>query len=536
MGWNLVNNSVSGAQAADQADEIFTTAIQASSPYLYMIGTNDNWFYGIDPDKMPIFESAHLDEIAWLGIPDNAKIRGTDEGVVYMGDWSNTALKNGGYGIGKASSNQGDYVTFQVKGSILLIGTIIADGNGGEFELLIDGEKFLGPYHCFGNAPVSTHFGRTYAPALVRIAGLDSGTHTINLTVSSSSSPANQVDFEWAAGVGEGAGFSPSVVYAGNVPRQALETNMAATVWDYSAIVASNVRKLSGDGLDVTYVPVAEYLNPMTDLSVDGIHPIDPGEAHIGEAFLDVMQAGADGGGAPAVASAGVVNAFSGRYGLLIPGEVVSVYGVNLGPANAESGSFDSQTLRLPVSLGGVSVRLGGIDAPLYFVSENQIDAQVPFELAGLPNADLVITSNNQVSASYKMGIGTASLGVFPAVFNADGSVNSSSNPAHAGGAVVVYATGQGVTNPASITGREAIPGSLPGLAFPLAAEIDGIPVSILFSGQAPFTAGVMQLNLGLPAGLTGEDLPLRISINQIPSFALAGGMPSTIVGFVTIK
>ena len=101
---------------------------------------------------------------------------------------------------------------------------------------------------------------------------------------------------------------------------------------------------------------------------------------------------------------------------------------------------------------------------------------------------------------------------LFPAIFNQDGSLNSPTNPAVAGSIVVLYATGQGVTNPLQMTGRAAVaPYSSP--IAPVRVTVGGQNVELLFAGLAPGTAGVMQVNVRLPAG-TGANAAVPISLS----------------------
>ncbi|MEI9976695.1 MAG: IPT/TIG domain-containing protein [Ignavibacteriota bacterium] len=67
-----------------------------------------------------------------------------------------------------------------------------------------------------------------------------------------------------------------------------------------------------------------------------------------------------------------------GNAAQIAPGTIVSVIGTNLA-----SGTFSADTTQpqLPTELGGTQVYFNGIPAPLYLVSPNQINAQVPWEL-----------------------------------------------------------------------------------------------------------------------------------------------------------
>lgn len=208
--------------------------------------------------------------------------------------------------------------------------------------------------------------------------------------------------------------------------------------------------------------------------------------------------------GPPSIA---VGNAFSGAGGGVAPGEVVSIYGSGLGPATGLKQAFDPVTSKLPVTAGGVTVLWNDVPAPLYFVSAGQLNVQVPYELAGSTQATLTV-------AGIKTTVPVAPThpGVFPLVFNSDFTMNSASNPAARGGTIVFFVTGQGVTSPASVTGKAAI-----GVYPDPVAAVTVSNAEVVFKGQAPYTAGVMQVNAVLAA-----DVPLG---NAVPILLTVGGV-----------
>src|SRR5262249_13828098 len=77
----------------------------------------------------------------------------------------------------------------------------------------------------------------------------------------------------------------------------------------------------------------------------------------------------------------------------IAPGSLISIYGSNLAASTATAG-----TIPLPLTLGGASVTINGVTAPLLYASSTQINAQVPFEIQP-GTANLVITSGGTVSA-----------------------------------------------------------------------------------------------------------------------------------------
>jgi uncharacterized protein (TIGR03437 family) len=188
-------------------------------------------------------------------------------------------------------------------------------------------------------------------------------------------------------------------------------------------------------------------------------------------------------------------NAASGVAGTVAPGEIVTLRGYGLGPATAAVGS------------GGTQVTFGGVAAPVFSAQSQQVTVQVPWEIAGQTSTEVVVTYNGGppagASASAPVVVATAAPGIF-AVANSDGTLNSSTNPAKAGGFVTIYGTGGGVTNPLGITGGLwSITASLPTLTLPVSVSIGGTNAIVLYAGSAPtLESGYFQINVALPSGL----------------------------------
>ena len=144
-----------------------------------------------------------------------------------------------------------------------------------------------------------------------------------------------------------------------------------------------------------------------------------------------------------------------------------------------------------------MTVAWNGMTSPLYFVSDEQINAQVPYETAAATELELTVTHRGRSSAAATVRATPTKAGLFPVVLNQDGTVNSAANPAAAGTVVVLFLTGQGVTTPPSVTGALPMNG-YPEPVAPVVVEVGGEALEILFKGQAPLTAGVMQINARL--------------------------------------
>ncbi|HMC62319.1 MAG TPA: hypothetical protein VKJ01_24200 [Candidatus Solibacter sp.] len=194
--------------------------------------------------------------------------------------------------------------------------------------------------------------------------------------------------------------------------------------------------------------------------------------------------------GAQATVSA-VLNGAS-YSALLSPGCWAVIYGSGLAPS-----TLTATNVPLPTDLGGVTVTVGGVKAPLLYVSAGQINALIPFEVPApsqLPVAtSVVVTSAGTSSAAYNVPLtrnapalftanaqGTGPALVFDAHFRPAGTVA-------AGDIVILYATGLGPTDPFEIYAGDGLVG----------------PASVLFAGLAPGFPGIYQLNIKLPALVT---------------------------------
>jgi uncharacterized protein (TIGR03437 family) len=201
-------------------------------------------------------------------------------------------------------------------------------------------------------------------------------------------------------------------------------------------------------------------------------------------------------------------------------GELITLYGVGLGPSVGLSGQPDQNGL-FPTQLGGVQVQFGNVAAPLLYVGPNQINFQAPFFGLGgkttgytlgstfpLTETVLVTTPTGSLPAIQTQVAG--SIGVF-AVLNEDGSVNSVSNPAAEGSIVVLYLTGLG--QPMSSSRNGAIAPS-PGSVYQYGIDVKYFTESlnVLYAGTAPsLINGLDQVNVRLPMNTPNPTLTMQI-------------------------
>jgi uncharacterized protein (TIGR03437 family) len=220
-----------------------------------------------------------------------------------------------------------------------------------------------------------------------------------------------------------------------------------------------------------------------------------------------------------------VVNAVvsSASYGAsaIAPGEFVTLFGAALGPAaltTPPAGTY-------PTTLGGTSVTFSGIAAPILYSSATQVGVQVPYGIA--IGQTIVSLQRNGVSSTLKP---VPSVAAFPGFFtsnfsgtgqiaalNQDYSLNSASNPAARGSVIILYATGEGVTVPASVEGMvTTLVPPFPATQLPVSVTFQGIPAVLQYAGETPgVVSGLMQINAVVPAtSPTGAAIPVLLSIN----------------------
>jgi len=222
----------------------------------------------------------------------------------------------------------------------------------------------------------------------------------------------------------------------------------------------------------------------------------------------------------PNLPAAGVVNGASFAPGPVSPGEIVSLFGSAIGPTPALLTLTNPRLVAN--SLAGVQAYFEGVPAPLLYAAAGQVNAVVPYSVAGKSTTVLQLEYLGVLSAPVTLQVAAATPGVFSiagsgqgagAILNArDNSINSALNPAARGDWVSIYATGAGATTPASVDGLLAV-APLPAPNAQVTVTIGGLPCQLNYEGAAPgLVSGVLQINAQVPAGVTpGPAVPIQI-------------------------
>ncbi len=225
----------------------------------------------------------------------------------------------------------------------------------------------------------------------------------------------------------------------------------------------------------------------------------------------------------PQITSSGVVNAASWVSGPVSPGEIVTLAGSGLGPATL-TGFQLNEAGQMATTLSETQVLFDNIPAPLVYVQASQLSAIVPYAVAGTAEAKLQVEYKGTRSSAVGVRVAASAPGIFTldatgkgqgAILNQNYTLNSAANPADRGSVVIVYATGEGETNPQVADGRLASAEELPRPRLPVEVKIGGAEAEVLYAGAAPgLVVGLLQVNVRVPEGApSGNAVPVMLTV-----------------------
>lgn len=226
----------------------------------------------------------------------------------------------------------------------------------------------------------------------------------------------------------------------------------------------------------------------------------------------------------PAIAA--VSNSASYLQSAVAPGELVTLFGQNMGRSQTDALQVDMSG-NVSTLLGNTLVYFDGVPSPMVYAAPGQVSAIVPFGVSS-STTQVQVEYAGQMSNSLQVPVASSAPGIFTfdgsgkgqaAALNPDYSVNTPDHPVAAGSMLVLYATGGGQFNTAVRDGSVMTPQSLPQPRQNVSVQVGGQDAVVLYAGAAPFlVAGVLQINIQLPPGVTGASLPLVVTIGDAAS------------------
>jgi uncharacterized protein (TIGR03437 family) len=225
-----------------------------------------------------------------------------------------------------------------------------------------------------------------------------------------------------------------------------------------------------------------------------------------------------------------VVSSASYSTAPVSPGELVTLFGSGIGPDIPTSMSINAGYA--VTTLQNVIVVIDNKNAPIVYVSKDQITVQVPYDVT-IGTARAIVINNGGVIANGTVDIAATS----PGLFSLDGSgagqaaalvfsmntssysVNGTTSPAHVGDIMLLYMTGEGdyatTINPRTGYIIPATLTPLPQMNPLPTVTIGGLPATVQYAG--PMVGGILgllQINAVVPDGVTaGVSVPVVVTI-----------------------
>ena len=193
------------------------------------------------------------------------------------------------------------------------------------------------------------------------------------------------------------------------------------------------------------------------------------------------------------------------------PGMILSVFGTQLGDFVQSFG-----TVPLPQYLAGFEAAVNGVIAPLYYVSPNQVNLQIPYETQ--PGTATLTVGNPYANINYKFQVSASAPGIFT---QPDGTLVPFAS-ASRNQIITMYMTGDGQVSPALATGAGPAAGTptsrLPKPRLTVSVTVGGIPATPTFVGIPTGYVGVTQVNFTVPANAPTGVQPVIVTVGSSSS------------------
>ncbi|MGD0869187.1 MAG: hypothetical protein ABSB88_06535 [Bryobacteraceae bacterium] len=284
--------------------------------------------------------------------------------------------------------------------------------------------------------------------------------------------------------------------------------------------VIQNLPALIGSAVQPTLTTESPILSTTTNPFTRTVAPMTPAGTVIAMTVSGFTVLSANYAAATAPPSISKVVSAADGSAPVAAGELISVYGSQMSPVN-----IATSQIPLPTALGESCLVVNGTPIPLLFVSSGQINAQLPFNLAG--NATMSIHTPAGISNNYNFTINGAAPSIFMSgtagpetglatvVRADDGQLVTPTNPIHYGDTIVIYLTGMGTISPAVSAGLAAPMSPLSFVTDAPTLTLGGSPLTLLYAGLVPgYISGLYQINATVPFGVT-QGLSIPLVINQ---------------------
>jgi uncharacterized protein (TIGR03437 family) len=239
----------------------------------------------------------------------------------------------------------------------------------------------------------------------------------------------------------------------------------------------------------------------------------------LGTSRADILGGVTESRQAPLLFPGAVMNAFHPVPGAPVaPGTPVQVFGEHLSAVAAAAAESP-----LPVSLADVSLVIGGVEAPLFYVSPGQVNAQIPPGLEANSQHAAVILSGNRYTVADPVVVtatGPAVIGSGGVAFaqRGDSTLVSAASPARPGEEITILASGLGATSPAIAAG-DVPPDNVSAQArISPRVIIGGREAALRSASLSRDMVGVYRVTVRVPSELPDGAAPLAIEQEGVVS------------------
>jgi uncharacterized protein (TIGR03437 family) len=230
----------------------------------------------------------------------------------------------------------------------------------------------------------------------------------------------------------------------------------------------------------------------------------------------------------PAPLVTGVVNAASLEPAPVSPGQIIYVRGERIGPMEEVQGIADLDTFIYRTEIAGARLYFDGVPVPLLSAQFGRIKAVAPYSLEGKTKVEVYAEYNGRRSESITVPVGIAAPGIFtlnesgrgPALARTeDYKFSDVDNPIPLGTEMILYLTGEGLSDPPSIDGR-VIGDTLTKPLLAVRVFLGELQLETTYVGSTPGqVSGMLQVNAKVPyTAPTGNALPLTVYVGSYPA------------------
>ncbi len=338
-------------------------------------------------------------------------------------------------------------------------------------------------------------------------------------------------------GLGSGGTYLLQLIYPGNglSPLSAITSPPTSNLYSFSLTAGSLTSYLTptgGSPIEFYDLSYSLFYDPAT-ASCTGVSQC--GVAAVGQSQGGVITGPVNGNLDATPVVTAVLSAGSyGGFNAIAPATWIEIYGNNLANTLSETWDTAFNGVNAPSALGGTTVTIAGQRAFIDFVSDHQVNVQVPSGIpsgkqtlivttAGGPSVGTSVTVNNVepgllAPPIFDLPVGQYVVALFPngATYVLPPGLTNAVPTARAkpGDTIMLYGIGFGAVSPninAGVIVQQS--NSLSGLRI----SIGGAEANVQFAGLVQGLLGLYQFNVTVPNVPASDATPLTFTLNGTP-------------------